>query len=433
MLMIEKDNEELYNKIMEYVSVLVGLVWDLSAPMVDDKEEEQETKQEEKSKKSSSGNRASSSGGAGVMVREEEEEEEEEEVKVDSKTLPMLSKLQFISVYNWWHNSIKVESNDALYEMLMMLSTASVSLLNFANERMVFDKKQALQLILRSASLWKFCAENVAVQFKTNYGGMKFTQSNSVDMCNMVYCITRAQAQELAIRIALEKELTSLESIAKLSMFVHEKYKEAMKYVKSEEPKLKVHLLLKVSFYNILSHVYSAFDYNKNDENGKAMKLMEEASKLFENSKSIYKEYSKMLFTQFDKASLENEYKLVESEIKRFSEKYSRENSLVYHQSMPSEVPDLLPAKEVGAVKEFEIPEPHEIWKDAEAVYKKFELKDLDLKQLLSEQNTEITPHTQPVEDGNFAHDFEIVEHVQVPEKFLKNANQPKKKRKRND
>src|SRR3989338_9088478 len=240
---------------MDYVSVLVGLVWDLSSPLPEAEETENPEQELEKTKPSKS-----SGGGVGVLVREEEEEDVKVEEKVAAKTLPFLSMLQFICIFSWWNNSIKVESNDSIYELLMMLSTASVSLMNYANERIVHDKKQALQLIWRSASLWKFCEENVAVQFNTNYDGMKFTQSNSINMCKMMGCITRAQVQEVAIRIALEKELTSLESIAKLSKFVHGKYMEALSFLKSEEPKLKTYLILKISFYNILSHIYSAFD-----------------------------------------------------------------------------------------------------------------------------------------------------------------------------
>ncbi|KAG2393954.1 hypothetical protein C9374_003718 [Naegleria lovaniensis] len=465
MMKEKKYNEELCNKIMDYLSVFCGLAWNLSisprtsnsdSPVVvvahsstNDLANDHNSSEIQPYQASASGN-----GDSAVLIREEIAEEDDiMEVKTLEQihtlteseqythALPTLSHLQYIAIYDWWNESFgKVETNDALYEMLMMLSTAAVSLTQAATEKS--DYKTSLQLLMKATSIWKFCECHVSPQFHhSNPTNMKFVQSNSVNMCKLMSLLSRAQAQEVAIKIATEKGITQLDSLAKLCRFVFEKYSNALKLIPQNEScvtKLKSYLLLKVRLYDIMSHMYSAFHYNKNDENGKAIKLIDEAMKMFDSlSKSIKKEYMKMLFDNKDKTHLENQFNYLESELNRFKEKYALENTMVYHQTIPETVPQVLESKELGHVEEFEFPEPHTIWQNASLVYAKFELGTITLQH-----TTEMQQQQQPSVEAHISsenqiedefNDFIVIDSSQIPPEACQNImNKPQKRNRRN-
>nr|CAG4714018.1 unnamed protein product [Naegleria fowleri] len=458
------DNEELCDKIMAYLSVFCGLVWNLSSfppspsfinsdslnTVATDSTTFNSTDHHDKDQQHSSEpgyqqHLESNRDGTAVRMRSNEDKQmntlEQQEVQIATEhfsSLPIdtsLSHLQFIAIYDWWNESFgKVETNDALYEMLMMLSTAALSLTQTATEKS--NDKTSLQLLMKATSIWQFCECHVSPEFHSNQS-LKFVQSHNVTMCQLMRLLSRAQAQEVAIKIATEKGITQLDSLAKLCRFVFEQYSNALKLIPQNETcitKLKTYLLLKVRFYDIMSHMYSAFHYNKNDENGKAIKLVDEAMKMFENlSKSIKKEYMKMLFENKDKTNLEHQFKFLESELNRFKEKYALENTMVYHQTTPETVPQVLESKELGHVEEFEFPEPHAIWKNASLVYSKFELGNIARQHAVEMQSSQVLNEKDVHDDYSFEnnefHDFVMIDSSQIPPEASQYSNKPKKTR----
>ncbi|KAL9655104.1 hypothetical protein ABK040_008885 [Willaertia magna] len=415
---------ELCDKIEEYLSIFCGFIWNLSCGNVNNSTSSTDNNQDDNQHNNENTTQLiGNNSGEATLIRETEKELVKEEI--EHETTKPLSSLQHLCVYQWWSNlnelqptlSSSLEFNDSVFEALMMLSTMAITLTIEAQKRITIDKKAAMKLVLKASSIWEYCSEELCRILKP-FQPLPFLLSNNSNMCKMMQMISKAQAQEIGIFLLLDKGIENIESIGKLSRFVYKKYIKSIRFIKNEkECKVKAYLLFKIKYYDVMSHMYSAIYYNKKDENGMAIRLVDEALKKFESiTKILVKELLKYVFESQEKELIEKQVSFLNSELKRYQEKYAKENSFVYHQTVPESVPELLVSKDILKIQSFAFPEPHEGWRNPNTVYKKFELKPLVLKKSVQKQKHDevnIIENNSNVDDNNsndFENDFDNVD-----------------------
>jgi hypothetical protein len=185
--------------------------------------------------------------------------------------------------------------------------------------------------------------------------------------------ITKAQVQELATYTAIEKE-DKHELVAKLSRGTYDAYKNAQSVLGSERDAsvttYKQFLELKELVWEALMHIYAGCYMNQEQQNGEALAFVRYGKKMLpqvEKSSNVYQKNNST------KDVTKEQYNFVVFCANRFDEKYTKENTMVYHSKVPDQVPELpVEAQSIGKAVAFEYPKAHQLW--TADVYDKFNL-----------------------------------------------------------
>jgi hypothetical protein len=133
-------------------------------------------------------------------------------------------------------------------------------------------------------------------------------------------------------------------------------------------------LLYKAACFEALTYLYTGYSLNKKDKNGEAIKCVQHAKTFIDECKKYSSNYSKGISSK-SKESLNTQLKWLSSFQSILEDKFLKQNQMVYHDKIPENVPEPLPAQSIGEPKLFEMPKAHELW--TQQTYDKFVVEEV--------------------------------------------------------
>jgi hypothetical protein len=272
------------------------------------------------------------------------------------------SKLRYSFSFIWKNGSKhKVDANDSLYETCMVLVTIANMYLRQAKVAVDAERrKDAFKLLSQALGIYGQIEIYCHDINKTLLRPLPFDLSLEKYSMLMTMLI-KAQLQEVGTYTAIEKE-DKHELVAKLSRGTSDAYQTAFKSISGEKDNTsfiyKQFLDLKNNMWMILCHMYAGVYSNYIEDNGNAVVLVNHAKSLLTKTEKAQSQYQNMR-----KDANREQYDFIVGQCNRFSEKFTRENSMVYHHKVPDKVNDLpLPAQMIGKAVQFEFPAAHQLW-----------------------------------------------------------------------
>jgi hypothetical protein len=182
-------------------------------------------------------------------------------------------------------------------------------------------------------------------------------------------------AEESVSFLCLEQE-EKFESMARVMRDSAKNYESLWSTFNSRFQNMKdftLYLKYKAVSCDILSVLFSAVYYNKTDENGNGLALLDFCTKQMPRLKEVYEQYSKKCKT----VSIHNSW--IVEKLEYYQGKFKKQNDLVYHQKVPDILPEILSEKPFGKIKQFTMVPVSKEW--TREVYEKYSCEPVVVPQ----------------------------------------------------
>uniref|UniRef100_A0A7E4V6Q0 BRO1 domain-containing protein n=1 Tax=Panagrellus redivivus TaxID=6233 RepID=A0A7E4V6Q0_PANRE len=279
-----------------------------------------------------------------------------------------------------WGNSMiereGIELSDAWFEALNIIYNMAIWYMKHAawvsakDEVRDSEAKTIHTCLRRAAGLFDFIKFKADVLFGLDdFPGSDFNVN--VIKAYLNQCI--AEAQEVTIARAIElKHAPSL--ISKLSTETAKLYEDSDKLIEKFNPVLfdrwRSYFQLKHKFYLAYAYAYLGEALLAEDKCGLAVRCCKEGIKCYDEATAACTRYSKSSGPGFlAKPESHLFFRRIQPLLERNLDKANRENSLIYHDRVPDEVPPLDQNASFGLATPlaFEYPPPNDTWTNGTA------------------------------------------------------------------
>ncbi|KAL0488974.1 hypothetical protein AKO1_013462 [Acrasis kona] len=374
------DEEDVLKRMNEYLSVMWGFVFAF---------EQKGIKQEEKIQV------AEQQGDSMVLIKPTPSQ------KPDPPSPSKFSKLRNSMSFEWCssqkNNKTNAKVNDSLYEVVMVLLSVINILSQQAQYSVMNDNgKKAFKTLLRAYGM---CVQATELSKELDSSAMNALpfELNAFERSKVMLQIIKSQVQEMGFYAAMEKE-DKQELVAKISRGAYESYLQCQSLISNADATVAPYssfVDFKCSVWEVFCKVYSAVYCNKNEENGVAVSLVRSAKSsvpsVIQKSKSLYK------YKVTEDSLINVQRDSLVSACDRFDAKFTKENSIVFHQQVPDNIKELpVDPITMGTPTPFTFPKPHAMW--TPEVYSSFNISEY-LSNTVQQQD--IVMKEQPVVSHN--------------------------------
>ncbi|XP_071788153.1 BRO1 domain-containing protein BROX-like [Asterias amurensis] len=287
------------------------------------------------------------------------------------------------SVKVTWTNSLggkNIFQNDFVFEEINMLFNIALwytkhaaKLAAGSAEISEEDAKEVHRSVRQAAGIFKFIQSNMLSKLYEVPGDGSDLDSRILS-CYELQCTAEAQEVTLARAIELKHSNSLISALASETSKLFAKADESLK---SLEEKLVVkwrkYLQFKCMFYMSYAHCYNGNYLLTKDKGGEAVRSLKESFSLFQKSELLAKEYAKAKGPGTVAKPEQHPFFLrLGPIVHRILEKTERENSMIYHEKVPEELPEINSKETFGLASplDFELPAKSTEW--TAAVYNGF-------------------------------------------------------------
>ncbi|KAI4502546.1 hypothetical protein M0802_002458 [Mischocyttarus mexicanus] len=287
---------------------------------------------------------------------------------------PNLSKLRNILVFKWTHTLLGTHtfsSSDSVYEAANM--SVNVGLWYMKHAAMIAAKdditmdegKNVHSMLRRAAGIFTF----VQTEFLPQLASPPPLGSDlDPRLINAYVNQCTAEAQEVTVARAMElKHNASL--ISALANETSKLFLDAANTLRPFKPEISAqwikYLELKAAFYQSYAYNYCGANLLSMDKCGEAIRALQESDSCLKKAKILCQEYGKTNGpAPRVKPDQHTVFKKLAPTVKLTLDKCNRENGLIYHDTVPGEIPSLDTKATFGLVSpiDFQMPPPNPIW-----------------------------------------------------------------------
>jgi hypothetical protein len=361
------DINRLESYVLEYLSSIYGFVYNMNQSSGVQQSQKEQVIQQEIETVNDGGNTA-------VLTKSSDEGAEiSSSPEVFNVNQDVYSKLRHMTQYLWIDGNTRAHVRDSLWEVICVCLLFATALRQEAqqhvvNERRNYDLKSAFKLLLKASGIFEFienlCADLDRCELMPL--PLKLTMIGRSSAATILKLITIAEAQEIALYVSMDKLDEKPEMVAQIARSVVEKFESAVARIPAvpEAASWNAYATYKMHYYNSTVLVYIAISLNKQDENGIAVACMNKSANLLPPIDSSIKQIITIPEYKPLSECFQSQFTYLQSIIKRYSDKFTHENNVVYHQQIPDEIPsDKFPkGQSVGKSTEFSYPQPAASW-----------------------------------------------------------------------
>ncbi|RLU23608.1 hypothetical protein DMN91_003814 [Ooceraea biroi] len=287
---------------------------------------------------------------------------------------PNPSKLRNVLVFKWTHTLLggsTFSSIDSVYEAANM--SVNIGLWFMKHAAMIAAKdditmneaKEVHHMLRRAAGIFTF----VQTEFLPQLASPPPLASDlDPRVLNAYVNQCTAEAQEVTVARAVElKHNSSL--ISALANETSKLFLDAANTLRPFKPEISAqwikYLELKAAFYQSYAYNYCGEKLLAADKCGEAIRAMQESESCLQRAKALCQEYGRTHGPASRvKPDHHTVFKRLAPAVKLTLDKCNRENSLIYHHTVPEEVPLLDTKATYGLVSpiDFQMPSPNSIW-----------------------------------------------------------------------
>ncbi|KAM0729734.1 BRO1 domain-containing protein BROX [Formica fusca] len=287
---------------------------------------------------------------------------------------PNPSKLRNTLVFKWTQTLLgggTFSSADSVYEAANMSVNIGLWFMKHAamiaakDDIMMNEAKEVHSLLRRAAGIFTF----VQTEFLPQLANPPPLGSDlDPRVLNAYVNQCTAEAQEVTVARAIElKHNSSL--ITALANETSKLFLDAANTLRPFKPEISAqwikYLELKAAFYQSYAYNYCGENLLAMDKCGEAIRAMQESESCLKKAKALCQEYGKTHGpAPRVKPDQHAVFKRLAPIVKLTLDKCNRENGLIYHHTIPGEVPTLDTKATYGLVSpiDFQMPAPNSIW-----------------------------------------------------------------------
>ncbi|XP_071962669.1 BRO1 domain-containing protein BROX-like isoform X2 [Antedon mediterranea] len=261
------------------------------------------------------------------------------------------SKLRHAFRIKWSNTLISklVEQNDLVFEKISILYnvalwyTKHAAKLAGSKQEVEEDEAKEVHRALRTAAgIFKHIEESLVPQLKEEGVAISDLDTRILSAYTL-QCTAEAQEVTLARAIELEHSASLISALAHETARLFQKARDSLKSI--EDPavtKWSLYFNLKFAFYLSYAHCYNCKVLLNKEKCGEAIRSVKESDTFYEKCKIVCEEYAKAKGPgTIAKPEQHLFFRRFGPDVKRTLEKVERENSFIFYQKIPEEVPEL--------------------------------------------------------------------------------------------
>lgn len=320
------------------------------------------------------------------------------------------AKLRKVEVFTWTHTicgSVGQALPDSYYELVSIITdfalwyTKKASFIS-SNEGLSEDEAKDVFRYLRQAAGIFLKAKSYS---ESKLGAGLLEKHSDVDprILDAYHLQSLAEAQEVTVARAVElkHKATTVTAVALGTSSLFKSADECLQSIEqTKAAKWRKYLQLKKNIYLAYAHAFKGESLLSEDKCGDAIKSLQEAEKCYAMASILCKEYASVKGSGSSARPGEHQFFLrLGPIIKMKLEKANHENGFIYHQKVPSEVPEL-ETTEIGMASpvEYIVPPISTRWKHE--VLTAFQTQE-NKPHMTNKDNKEIIEPIKEVKDPN--------------------------------